>query len=189
LPGFGRRDLRPGIIKLCKRLIDFIHVALGHSLNIGGNKGRRKHFLLGQEGSRFSDERHGDGDRGHGRAGGHLLSLADIDQGVLVRSAVVDGHVGQVGEEFPRRMARFRNFQVGMGRDRNHFEALRPGLYGNLDGRRIQTAVREGDQAVPRFELVALQKDLGVAFPPLQPQQLPRPARADHVEPHQPRVI
>jgi hypothetical protein len=86
-------------------------------------------------------------------------------------------------------MARFRNLPVGVRRDRDNLQPFGPRLESDFDGRRVKPAVGEGDKAIPRFEPIAFQEYFGVSFASLQPQEFPRPAGADDIEPHQARVI
>ncbi len=76
---------------------------------------------------------------------------------------------------------------VGVRRDGDDLEAAGLGLEGHLDRRRVEAAVGEDEHGVALLEGIALEEDLGVALLALEPEELPGPARADDVRPHQPR--
>src|SRR5215472_16295171 len=73
--------------------------------------------------------------------------------------------------------------------DRDHRQSLLLSSDRYLHRCGVQAAVREDQDGVTRLELVALKNDGRVALTPLEPKQLAGTARADHIEPHQARVI
>jgi hypothetical protein len=102
---------------------------------------------------------------------------------------VVDGHVGNVGQDLARRVRALADLGVGMGGDGDDPEAAGPGLEGHFDRGGVQPAVGEDEHHVAFLERVALKEDPGIAFLALEPEELPGPARPDDVRPHEARVV
>src|ERR1017187_10042025 len=78
---------------------------------------------------------------------------------------------------------------VGQRCDGDHLQPLLLGVESGFDRRGVQAAMRKHDHAVARLEREALQKVTNVSFLALQPKQLPRAPGADHVVPHETRIV